>query len=188
MTKLWLAKSALAVAAVLATMPTAEAQRGFRGGGFRPRILVGPAYGYGYPGYYGYGGYYGGYGFGFNAHPNAGKLKLDTKQKDAQVFIDGSYAGTAKEMKSTWLRQGTYALEVSAAMERASCSNRAECCPLRVLMATMRSSRVSRAFQTSPMPPAPRAERIRYGPSLSPGESVICLSELSLADQQTVRS
>src|SRR4029079_11463700 len=32
-----------------------------------------------------------------------------------------------------------------------------------------RLRRVSRAFQTSPMPPAPRAETISYGPSRVPG-------------------
>jgi hypothetical protein len=119
MNKTLLAKSVLALGVLLATMPAAEAQRGFRGGGFGGRIIVGPAFGYGYPGYYGgygYPGYYGGYygGFGFNTHPNAGQLKLDTKQKDAQVYIDGAYAGTAKEMKSTWLKQGTYDLELRA--------------------------------------------------------------------------
>jgi len=36
---------------------------------------------------YGYGGYYG--------VPNAGQVKLDTKVKDAQVFVDGAYAGTS---------------------------------------------------------------------------------------------
>src|SRR6187455_2638893 len=35
-------------------------------------------------------------------------------------------------------------------------------------MATSRLRRVSRAFHTSPMPPAPRAERISYGPSRVP--------------------
>jgi hypothetical protein len=36
-------------------------------------------------------------------------------------------------------------------------------------MATARSRRVSRALYTSPMPPAPSAERISYGPSRVPG-------------------
>ena len=36
-------------------------------------------------------------------------------------------------------------------------------------MATSRLRRVSRAFHTSPMPPAPRADRISYGPSRVPG-------------------
>jgi hypothetical protein len=41
--------------------------------------------------------------------------------------------------------------------------------PAEVLMATMRSRRVSRAFQTCPMPPSPIRERISYGPSFAPG-------------------
>ena len=39
-----------------------------------------------------------------------------------------------------------------------------------VLMATNRFRRVSRAFQTSPIPPSPRGERISYGPILSSTE------------------
>src|SRR6187397_2123780 len=40
-------------------------------------------------------------------------------------------------------------------------------------MATSRSRRVSRAFHTSPMPPAPRAERISYGPTRVPDARTI---------------
>src|SRR6516164_8406162 len=58
-------------------------------------------------------------------------------------------------------------------MARASCSNRALWRALRRFTATMRPKRVSRAFQTSPMPPAPRGATISYGPSLSPTESGI---------------
>src|ERR1700693_3485401 len=45
-------------------------------------------------------------------------------------------------------------------------------CSGRTLTATVLSSRVSRARYTSPMPPAPIAERISYGPSLEPAVSV----------------
>src|ERR1700693_3888692 len=41
------------------------------------------------------------------------------------------------------------------------------CCG-RTLIATVRSSRVSRARYTSPIPPAPIAETISYGPSREP--------------------
>src|SRR6516225_5031098 len=58
-------------------------------------------------------------------------------------------------------------------MDLASSSNRALWRPLSCFTATMRSKRVSRAFQTSPMPPAPRGATISYGPSLSPTESGI---------------
>jgi hypothetical protein len=39
-------------------------------------------------------------------------VKLDTKVKDAQVFINGSYAGTTHENKSMRLRPGTYNIEI----------------------------------------------------------------------------
>ncbi len=142
-----LAKTVLALGALMMTMPLAEAHGGFRGGGgfggggfrgggfrgggFRGggrAVIVAPSfgYGYGYPGFglgYGYGPYgygfgpygYGGYGFGYsNPHPDQGKLKIkvDKKEKNAQVFLDGAFAGNAKDMKSTWLKEGTYDLEV----------------------------------------------------------------------------
>ncbi len=48
-------------------------------------------------GLYGYGSY--GLGwyepYGYVAGPTAGKVKFDTKVKDAQVYVDGAYAGTA---------------------------------------------------------------------------------------------
>src|SRR3954470_23685739 len=59
-------------------------------------------------------------------------------------------------------------------MVLASRSNRVRKCASlvraagRTLMATVRSRRVSRAFQTSPIPPAPRGETISYGPRRVP--------------------
>src|SRR5215472_135941 len=43
----------------------------------------------------------------------------------------------------------------------------------RILIATSRSNRVSRARYTSPIPPAPRGERISYCPRIAPGARVI---------------
>lgn len=69
---------------------------------------------FGYPGFYPYGYYdpyfYGGYPV--VSHPNAGQVKLDTKVKDAEVFVDGAYAGKSGELKSLWLHQGSYTVEV----------------------------------------------------------------------------
>src|SRR6202034_2169000 len=48
-----------------------------------------------------------------------------------------------------------------------------ERCAGRTLIATSRSSRVSRARYTSPIPPAPSKDWISYGPSFVPGVSVI---------------
>src|SRR5512146_2275743 len=69
-----------------------------------------------------------------------------------------------------------------AAMALASRSNRSLKCSCEALIATMRSRRVSRAFHTSPMPPAPIGARISYGPSFSPTDSGIGLIQLSLHD------
>src|SRR5690348_4743892 len=62
-------------------------------------------------------------------------------------------------------------------MARASRSKRcfrsglSDRCDGRTLIATVRSRRVSRARYTSPMPPAPSAPVISYGPSFVPGET-----------------
>lgn len=48
----------------------------------------------------------------YYSYPNSGQVKLDTKVKDAQVFIDGSYAGTTHENKTMRLRPGTYNIEI----------------------------------------------------------------------------
>lgn len=78
-------------------------------------VRVGVAFGG--PGYYGPGFYrpfWGTYwGPGpYYAFPNAGEVKLDTKVKDAQVFINGAYAGTTKENKTMHLRPGKYNIEI----------------------------------------------------------------------------
>ncbi len=53
--------------------------------------------------------YYGGYYYGY---PAAGQVKLDTKVKDAEVFIDGAFAGTTHQTKSMHLRPGSYNIEI----------------------------------------------------------------------------
>src|SRR5258708_40331143 len=66
---------------------------------------------------------------------------------------------------------------LNAEIARASRSRRCfasgllERCSGRILMATVRSRRVSRARYTSPIPPAPSGETISYGPSLAPSVS-----------------
>jgi hypothetical protein len=95
-------------AALIVTLPASAAVR-FRGG-----FAVGPVirpWGW-------YAPYYGPYGFsepyGPYMYPRAGEVKLDTKVKDAEVFINGAYAGTAGKLKSMWLRPNTYDLEIRA--------------------------------------------------------------------------
>ena len=77
------------------------------------RVVVGrPYYGY-YGGWYSpyWGPYWGPYG-GYYAHPNSGEVKLHTKVKDAQVFINGSFAGTTHQNKSMYLRPGSYNIDI----------------------------------------------------------------------------
>src|SRR5690348_14898096 len=89
-------------AAAMTLMPmTASAARGY--------VVVGrPYYGGWYHSYWGgpYWGPYWGPGFGYYSNPNVGEIKLDTKVKDAQVFLNGAYAGTTHEAKSLHLRPG----------------------------------------------------------------------------------
>ena len=78
--------------------------------GIRVGVGFGPAF-YG-PGYYSpYWATYWGPG-PYYAFPNAGEVKLDTKVKDAQVFINGAYAGTTKQNKTMHLRPGSYNIEI----------------------------------------------------------------------------
>jgi len=95
----WIMKKGLLVlaAAVMALAPLSASAA----------IVVGPGY---------YGGFYGPYwgsGYaGYYAYPYSGEVKLDTKVKDAQVFINGSYAGTTHKNKKMRLRPGTYNIEI----------------------------------------------------------------------------
>ena len=57
--------------------------------------------------------YWGPYAYGpYYSYPNSGEVKLDTKVKDAQVFINGAYAGTTHQNKSMYLRPGNYSIEI----------------------------------------------------------------------------
>jgi hypothetical protein len=53
--------------------------------------------------------YYGGYYYGY---PMAGQVKLDTKVKTAEVFIDGAFAGNSHDARTMHLRPGTYNIEI----------------------------------------------------------------------------
>jgi hypothetical protein len=100
--------------ALLAMLPATAAAHG------RVRVFVGPAFG-GY-GWYGWRGlwapypYWGGYyPYGpYFAAPAAGQVKLETKVKDAEVFINGSLAGTVGQLKTMTLYPGSYQIEVRA--------------------------------------------------------------------------
>ena len=90
-------------------LPASAAAR-FRGG-----FVVGPAFSpWGLYAPYGYGPYglYEPYP-AYNA--NAGELKLKTNVKDADVYINGAYAGKAAKLKTMWLRPDAYNIEIRAA-------------------------------------------------------------------------
>ena len=90
----------------LAPMSASAAVRGF--------VSIGrPYYGGWYSPYWG--PYWGGYGGYYRAYPNSGEVKLDTKVKDAQVFINGAFAGTTHQNKSMYLRPGSYNIEIREA-------------------------------------------------------------------------
>ena len=102
-------KLMLLAAAFVAMLPYQAVARG------RVGVFIGAGVPFGgYGG--GYGPYFDGpYGYApYAAVPNAGQVKLDTKVKDAQVFVDGSYAGTAGKLKTMWMRPGSYTFEIKA--------------------------------------------------------------------------
>ena len=73
-------------------------------------VVVGPGFGpYGW-----YGSYYGPYRYGPYLVANVGQVKLDTHVKDADVFVDGSYAGTLRDLKTMMMRPGNYDISVRA--------------------------------------------------------------------------
>jgi hypothetical protein len=94
-------------------------------------ISIGAGYGYYsgpyWPGYY-WAGYYPPPFFGgwydpwfapyapvyFAPQINNGQVNLQTADKNAEVYLDGAYAGPASKLKSFWLAPGVYQLEVRA--------------------------------------------------------------------------
>ncbi len=109
-------KRLLLLAAVLTIVPistptnTFAAVRGF--------VVVGGPYVGGWYGphwvpYWGpyYWGPYGGYCY----YPNSGTVKLEPKVKNAQVFLNGAYAGTTRENRTMHLRPGMYKVTVREA-------------------------------------------------------------------------
>jgi hypothetical protein len=104
MTRYW-KYSAMVILALAIFVPVVSA---------RPGIFIRGYFG---PGFYGP-GYYGWYGPGYVTPyaalpgPYAGKVKLDTKLKDAGVYVDGGYAGTVRQLGTFPLRQGTHTIEL----------------------------------------------------------------------------
>jgi hypothetical protein len=84
-----------------------------------------PAYGYSYGGYYPYGYGYGGYGYGGYAGPVGGYavsayggVRIQGAPRNAQVFVDGYYAGVVDDFDGTFqrlpLEAGAHEIEIRA--------------------------------------------------------------------------
>jgi hypothetical protein len=50
----------------------------------------------------------------FGAAQGKGEVRLSADPKNAAVYVDGGYAGTADHLKNIWLEPGAYELRVSA--------------------------------------------------------------------------
>lgn len=105
---------ALAGGLCAVTMPAQSAIR------FGTRVYVGPVYQqpWGYGPYWAYG--YPPYAtttvsIAPTVHAHQGQIKIDTKEQDDPVFIDGAYAGTVKDVSSEWLPEGPTNLEIRMA-------------------------------------------------------------------------
>lgn len=78
-----------------------------RGGFYGGPAFYGPAFGWYGPAWYGPYGYY-----GYVSAPNSGSVKIDTKDKNASVFVDGAFAGTVGDLKTFHLKTGDHAIEL----------------------------------------------------------------------------
>ena len=91
----------------LAPLGASAAVRVFVGGG--------PVVGYGFYGPRFYGpvwgrGYWGPPAYYYTS--DIGSVKIDSHNKEEQVFVNGSYAGLVKDNKTMHFRQGSYNIEI----------------------------------------------------------------------------
>ncbi|MEP6534984.1 MAG: PEGA domain-containing protein [Bryobacteraceae bacterium] len=54
----------------------------------------------------------------FVQQADMGQVKLQSPDKDALVYLDGAYAGSAQKLKSFWLAPGVYSLELRDEKQR----------------------------------------------------------------------
>jgi hypothetical protein len=79
-----------------------------------------PAYAYGYGNPYGYPYAYGGYGYGYpyGRYRHYGGVRIDLPQHDAEVFVDGYYAGVVDDFDGAFqqlnLEPGAHRIEIRA--------------------------------------------------------------------------
>jgi len=92
----------IAIAAVVMMAPLAASAR--------VGVFIAPRFGWGWsqP-------FWGPYPYPYYGYPPApvtGDVKFDTHDKQAQVYVDGAYAGRVREVKTLHLRPGSYEIEV----------------------------------------------------------------------------
>ena len=114
-------KRVCVILSVLALIPL-SVQAGIKFGG----VAIGASYGYNSGPYNGYGCYdpfwCGPYGYPwgpmlYTSAPGRpmGEIKLAVADKQAEVYIDGAFAGLAKDLNHLWLDPGAYDFEVRSA-------------------------------------------------------------------------
>jgi hypothetical protein len=59
-----------------------------------------------------YWGPYWGSPYPLAVYPNAGEVKLETPVKNAEVYINGSYAGTTHQNHEMYLKPGSYNIKI----------------------------------------------------------------------------
>jgi hypothetical protein len=76
--------------------------------------FYGGPYAWGWAGgwYSPYWGPYWGSPYPLYSYPNAGEVKLKTEVKNAEVYIDGSYAGTTHQNHEMYLKPGSYDIKI----------------------------------------------------------------------------
>jgi hypothetical protein len=81
-----------------------------------PRFIVRP---YNYYGPAWYGGYWGPqyYPWGYAVGPAVGQIKIDTRLKDAAVYVDGGYVGPVDKFKKFGLKPGNHDIELRDASD-----------------------------------------------------------------------
>jgi hypothetical protein len=47
--------------------------------------------------------------------PTMGQVRIQTRDKDAGIYLNGAYAGVAQDLRSIWLEPGVYELSVRSA-------------------------------------------------------------------------
>ena len=132
MSRIW-KLSAVAILATAILAPSASARpRIFIGGYFGGPVFYGPGfYGwYGPPWYWPYAPYV------YAPAPTMGSVKIDTKSKDAQVYVDGAYAGTVGQLKTFPLKAGEHDIELRSSDSHSFYHERVTVLPVRKLTLT----------------------------------------------------